>query len=136
MSDFSRDQIAKIHIQDLRLRTYIGINEDEKKNRQDVVINIRIHYHAAKAVSFNEIDEALNYRTITKRVIRHVEENRFLLLERMTDEVLALVMEHPEVMWADVQIDKPHALRFSDSVSIALSARREGYAGAEHPRSL
>jgi hypothetical protein len=53
----------------------------------------------------------------------------------MTDEVLALVMEHPEVMWADVQIDKPHALRFSDSVSIALSARREGYAGAEHPRT-
>lgn len=134
MSDFTRDQIAKIHIQDLRLRTFIGINEDEKKNRQDVVINIRIHYHAAKAVSFNEIDEALNYRTITKRVIRHVEENRFLLLERMTDEVLSLVMEHPEVMWADVQIDKPHALRFSDSVSIALSARREGYAGAEHPR--
>jgi D-erythro-7,8-dihydroneopterin triphosphate epimerase len=135
MREFTRDQIAKIHIQDLRLRTFIGINDDEKKNRQDVVINIRIHYHAAKAVSFNEIDEALNYRTITKRVIRHVEDNRFLLLERMTDEVLALVMEHPEVMWADVQIDKPHALRFSDSVSIALSARREGYAGAEHPRS-
>lgn len=135
MREFTRDQIAKIHIQDLRLRTFIGINDDEKKNRQDVVINIRIHYHAAKAVSFNEIDDALNYRTITKGVIRHVEDNRFLLLERMTDEVLALVMEHPEVMWADVQIDKPHALRFSDSVSIASSARREGYAGAEHPRS-
>ena len=50
--------------------------------------------------------------------------------ERMTDEVLSLVMEHPQVMWADVVIDKPHALRFSDSVSIALSARREGYASA------
>lgn len=136
MSAFTRDQIAKIHIQDLRLRTFIGINDDEKKNRQDVVINIRIHYHAAKAVSFNEIDEALNYRTITKGVIRHVEDNRFLLLERMTDEVLALVMHHPEVMWAEVRIDKPHALRFSDSVSIALSARREGYAGAEHPQSI
>ena len=98
-----------------------------------MVINIRIHYHAERAVSFNVIDEALNYRTITKKVIKHVESNRFLLLERMTDEVLSLVMEHPQVMWADVMIDKPHALRFSDSVSIALSARREGYAGAAHP---
>ena len=44
----------------------------------------------------------------------------------MTDEVLSLVMEHPQVMWA-MTIDKPHALRFSDSVSISLSARREGY---------
>ena len=133
MAAFQRDQIAKIHIQDLRLRTYIGINDDEKKNQQDVVINIRIHYHAEKAVSFNLIDEALNYRTITKKVIKHVESNRFLLLERMTDEVLSLVMDHFQVMWADVTIDKPHALRFSDSVSITLSARREGYAGAQHP---
>ena len=62
-------------------------------------------------------------------MITHVEQNRFLLLERMTDEVLSLVMEHPQVMWADVTIDKPHALRFSDSVSISLSARREGYSG-------
>ena len=93
MSDYKRDKIAKINIQDLRLRTYIGINDDEKKNQQDVVINIRIHYHAEKAVSFNVIEEALNYRTITKKVI-HVESNRFLLLERMTDEVLSLVMEH------------------------------------------
>ena len=133
MTDFRRDQIAKIHIRDLRLRTYIGINDDEKKNKQDVIINIRIHYHAERAVSFNVINEALNYRTITKKVIRHVESNRFLLLERMTDEVLSLVMEYPQVMWADVIIDKPHALRFSDSVSIALSARREGYAGAAQP---
>ena len=127
MTDFQRDQIAKINIRDLRLRTFIGINDDEKKNQQDVVINIRIHYHAQKAVTFNVIEEALNYRTITKKVITHVEQNRFLLLERMTDEVLSLVMEHPQVMWADVTIDKPHALRFSDSVSISLSARREGY---------
>lgn len=133
MEHFERDQIAKIHIEDLRLRTFIGINDEEKKNQQDVVINIRIHYHAAEAVTFNRIEDALNYRTITKKVIRHVEENRFLLLERMTDEVLSLVMEDPQVMWADVRIDKPHALRFSDSVSITLSARRAGYAGAEHP---
>ena len=133
MISFERDQIAKIHIEDLRLRTFIGINDDEKKNRQDVVLNIRIHYQADKAVAFNTIDEALNYRTITKKVINHVEANRFLLLERMTDELLSLVMENAEVMWADVRIDKPNALRFSDSVSITLSARREGYTGPKHP---
>ena len=33
MADFQRDQIAKINIRDLRLRTFIGINEDEKKTR-------------------------------------------------------------------------------------------------------
>ena len=98
MIEFSRDAIAKIQIDNLRLRTFIGIKDEEKANRQDVIINIRIHYHAAKAVTFNVIEEALNYRTITKEVIHHVETNRFLLLERMTDEVLSLVMAHPQVL--------------------------------------
>ncbi|MFY0992948.1 dihydroneopterin triphosphate 2'-epimerase [Halomonas sp. C05BenzN] len=117
--------LATIRIKNLRLRTHIGIKEDEIRNRQDVVINAVIRYRADKAVAFNHIEQALNYRTITKQVIAHVEENRFLLLERMTREVLDLIMAHEQVLTAQVEIDKPHALRFADSVSITLSESRE-----------
>ena len=117
--------LATIRIKNLRLRTHIGIKEEEIQNRQDVVINAVIRYRADKAVAFNRIEQALNYRTITKQVIAHVEENRFLLLERMTREVLDLIMSHEPVLTAQVESDKPHALRFADSVSITLSATRE-----------
>tara|TARA_R110001606_G_scaffold399215_1_gene582170 strand:+ start:60063 stop:60446 length:384 start_codon:yes stop_codon:yes gene_type:complete len=117
--------MARIRVKDLRLRTYIGIKEEEILNRQDVVINLTILYPAAEAVEVNEIDQALNYRTITKAVIRHVEENRFALLERLTQEILDLVMAHAKVRYAEVEVDKPHALRFAESVSITLSAQRD-----------
>jgi D-erythro-7,8-dihydroneopterin triphosphate epimerase len=117
--------LAMIRIKNLRLRTYIGIKEEEIANRQDVVINAVIRYRADKAVAFNHIEQALNYRTITKQVIALVEDSRFLLLERMTREVLDLIMSHEAVLTAQVEIDKPHALRFADSVSITLSASRE-----------
>lgn len=117
-------ELATIRIKNLRLRTHIGIKEEEIRNRQDVVINAVIRYRADKAVAFNHIEQALNYRTITKQVIAHVEENRFLLLERMTREVLDLIMAHEQVLTAQVEIDKPHALRFADSVSITLSESR------------
>lgn len=117
--------LATIRIKNLRLRTHIGIKEEEIRNRQDVVINAVIRYRADKAVAFNHIEQALNYRTITKQVIAHVEENRFLLLERMTREVLDLIMAHEQVLTAQVEIDKPHALRFADSVSITLSETRK-----------
>ncbi|MAX31964.1 D-erythro-7,8-dihydroneopterin triphosphate epimerase [Onishia taeanensis] len=122
--------LATIRIKNLRLRTYIGIKEEEIRNRQDVVINAVIRYRADRAVQFNHIDQALNYRTITKHVITHVEENRFLLLERMTREVLDIIMSYEQVLTAQVEIDKLHALRFSDSVSITLSDSREVAAGA------
>ncbi|GEK72239.1 MULTISPECIES: dihydroneopterin triphosphate 2'-epimerase [Halomonas] len=122
--------LATIRIKDLRLRTHVGIKEEEIQNRQDVVINMVIRYRADKAVAFNHIEQALNYRSITKEVIAHVEGHRFQLLERMTREVLDLVMSYEQVLAAQVEIDKPHALRFADSVSITLSdsreARREG----------
>ncbi len=35
---------AIIRIKNLRLRTFIGIKEEEIANRQDVVVNVAIHY--------------------------------------------------------------------------------------------
>lgn len=115
---------ATIRIKNLRLRTYVGIKEEEVNNRQDVVINVRLLYDADRAIRDNDIEAALNYRTITKNIIAHVEGNRFALLERMTREVLGIAMEPRAVMEAEVEIDKPHALRFSDSVSVTLSDHR------------
>jgi len=116
--------MARIRVKDLRLRTYIGINEDEILNKQDVLINVTILYRATDAVRDNDIDHALNYRTITKAIIQHVEGNRFALLERLTQEILDLVMSYKAVDYSEVEVDKPHALRFAESVSITLAGRR------------
>ncbi|MBF6623381.1 MAG: dihydroneopterin triphosphate 2'-epimerase [Pseudomonas stutzeri] len=117
--------MARIRVKDLRLRTFIGIKEEEILNKQDVLINLTMLYPAANAVRDNDIEHALNYRTITKSVIQHVEDNRFALLERLTQEILDLIMLHQEVRYAEVEVDKPHALRFAESVSITLAAQRD-----------
>ena len=118
--------MARIRVKDLLLRTYIGINEEEIRNKQDVLINLTILYPAQDAVRDNDIDHALNYRTITKAIIAHVEGNRFALLERLTQDLLDLVMGNLSVQYAEVEVDKPHALRFAESVSITLAASRAG----------
>lgn len=112
---------AIIKIKNLRLRTFIGIKDDEINNKQDVIINARIHYSAADAANSDNMDNALNYRTITKKIIALVEQQRFSLLEKLTADVLAIASEHSAVKYAEVEIDKPHALRFADSVSLTLS---------------
>lgn len=98
--------MARIRVKDLCLRTFIGINEDEILNKQDVLINLTILYAAQEAVRDNDIDHALNYRTITKAIIAHVEGNRFALLERLTQEILDLVMANASVLYAEVEVDK------------------------------
>ncbi|WP_394132700.1 dihydroneopterin triphosphate 2'-epimerase [Shewanella maritima] len=115
-----RPDTAIIRIKNLRLRTFIGIKQEEIDNQQDVIVNVIIHYCAEKACNSEDITEALNYRTITKKIIALIESNRFSLLENLTKQVLNIASEHDWVEYASVEIDKPHALRFADSVSMEL----------------
>ncbi len=112
---------ASIHVKNLRLRTLIGFNPEEKIKRQDVVINIEVDYRLSSSVLDDDVSEALNYKSITKKVIEFVENGSFLLLEKLVSDVLGICSEHPSVERARVTIDKPHALRFADSVSLSMS---------------
>lgn len=111
---------ATINIQNLRLRTFIGFNPEEKQKKQDIVLNISITYSISNAALNDAVEEALDYKVITKQVIEHVESGRFLLLEKLVADVLEICSRHPDVRSSRVTIDKPHALRFADSVSLTL----------------
>jgi len=112
--------LATIKISNLRLRTFIGFNPEEMEKKQDVVINIAIRYRLDEAVLEDRVEDALNYKTITKQVIALVEDGRFLLLEKLVADILDTCSGHPSVAHAAVTVDKPHALRFADSVSLTL----------------
>lgn len=115
---------ASIDIINLRLRTYIGFNPEEVLKQQDIVINATIRYPAGDACDSDEENQALNYKTITKQMIKHVEAGQFKLLEKLTADLLAIAMQSNRVTYAKLSVEKPHALRFADSVSLTLSAKR------------
>ena len=121
----SASNYASIQVKNLRLRTFIGFNPEEKIKQQDVIINIEIDYLLDPAVLNDEVSEALNYKTITKKVIRLVEGGKFLLLEKLVSDVLEVCSDHPSIERSRVTIDKPHALRFADSVSLAMTYQSE-----------
>lgn len=116
------DGSMSIQITNMRLRTYIGINEWEQENKQDVLININIECSAKSllACASDDIKDTINYKAISKKVISCVEESRFYLVEKMAAAILAIVLDTPLVTSASVKVEKPGALRFSDSVGVSL----------------
>ncbi|PCI29243.1 MAG: dihydroneopterin triphosphate 2'-epimerase [SAR324 cluster bacterium] len=114
--------IATIKITDLRLRTITGIEDWERKAKQDVIINMEMDYDAKLSAQNDSIDHGVNYKTITKKVIKLVEESNYQLLETLVTEILKIMRENPLVKRAWVKVDKPFALRFSDSVSLQMTS--------------
>jgi D-erythro-7,8-dihydroneopterin triphosphate epimerase len=117
--------MAIIRVKNLLIRTYIGFNPDELVNKQDVIINMEIEADIpAKAMEADEPVDIFDYKTITKKVISLVQDGRFKLLEVLTQNILDLIMEDKKVKWARVEVDKPHALRFAESVSLTMESRK------------
>ena len=115
----------QITIRDLHLRTIIGINEEERRNRQDVLINILMDVDMRRAGASDDIDDAVNYRTITKRIIQMVENSRFYLVERMAAEIAAICLDDLRVERVRVTVEKPGALRFARSVGVTIERGRD-----------
>ena len=114
-----------VKIKNLKLQTIVGINDWERKEKQDVIINIEAEFDENPALETDNIEDSVNYRTMTKKIINLVESSSFQLLEKLASEVLKIVMEDKKVLSTKVEVDKPGALRFSESVSVECSAMRE-----------
>lgn len=110
----------QILIKDLLLRAVIGVNPEERRDRQDVLVNIVLQADTRVAGASDRIEDAVNYRTITKRVIALVENSSFYLVEKMAAEIANICLEEPRVARAVVRVEKPGALRFARSVGVEI----------------
>ena len=115
----------QIHIKDLLLRTIIGINDEERRDRQDVLINLTLDVDTRRAGETDHIEDAVNYRTITKRIIQMVETSQFYLVEKLAAEIAAICLDDPRVERVRVTVEKPGALRFARSVGVSIERGRD-----------
>lgn len=111
----------EVAIHDLRLRAVIGCNPWERELRQDIVVNLRFTYDATRAIQNDDLASAIDYKSITKRVIDFVEGSSYQLVETLVARIYELVYV-PEMTLLEVRLDKPHALRFSDNVSVKVAS--------------
>ena len=116
--------MTTVRISNLKLQTIIGINDWERKKKQTILINISFKYDAQNAIKTDDIKHTIDYKTLTKQIIKAVKSTEFLLLEKLTNFILDIVMSYSIIKEATVRVDKPLALRFADSVSVELIRKR------------
>ena len=115
---------AKIRINQLTLRTIIGAYPQERLERQPIHVNIEMITDITKAIETDNLDNAVNYDSLSKNILQESEKTEFFLLENLADFILGLIMEEEKVIQATVRVTKPFALKNAESVSIELSAER------------
>jgi FolB domain-containing protein len=118
----------RIIIRDLLLRGVVGINEWERKHRQDILINMVLSVDTRAAAASDDVEDALNYRTLTKSVIELVEASSFHLVEALAEAIATVCLQDFGASTARVRVEKPGALRFASSVGVEIERHRSDHA--------
>ncbi len=109
-----------VFIEDLRIDTIIGIYDWEREVKQTIALDIEMAADNVKPASSENIDDALNYKAVSKRLIAFTEESRFQLVETLAESLAEIIMLEFNVPWCRLKLSKLGAVTGSRSVGVII----------------
>ena len=116
--------LDQIHIRDLLLRCIVGINEHERTQKQDVVVNVEMWVNLSEAVRSDDVSKTVDYKEVNKQIITAVEGSSYFLIESLASKIADVCLAHSKVRKVRVEVEKPGALRFARSVGVELTREK------------
>lgn len=104
----------------LEIKTIIGIYGWERETKQTVVLDIEMGFDISKAAETDDIQYALDYKKVSKRVISFVEESQFFLVEKLSAEIVKIIQNEFNVPWVKLTLNKKGAISGASDVGIII----------------
>jgi FolB domain-containing protein len=115
----------RILISDLAARCLIGVNDDERREKQDLIINLTVWADLRRAAASDKFEDTVDYRDLKKRILTLVENSRFFLLEALAEAIAQECLTDSRIEQVQVRVDKPTALRHARSVAVEINRLRQ-----------
>ncbi|WP_019028172.1 dihydroneopterin aldolase [Colwellia piezophila] len=110
--------MSTIYVEKLEIYTILGITEEERENKQKLIIDYWIDADISKAMMSDDIADCVNYRTVNKEILAIVQSSSYNTIERLLGILLELILSFDGVLHAKLKVAKPGALRYAKSVSV------------------
>jgi dihydroneopterin aldolase len=104
----------------LEIETIIGIYDWERTQKQTVVLDIQMAFDISKAAETDDIKHALDYKSVSKRIISFVEASEYFLVEKLIAEIAKLIQSEFHVPWVKIVLNKKGAIRGASDVGIII----------------
>jgi FolB domain-containing protein len=114
----------QIHIRDLQFRCIIGIEPAERKDKQDVMVNLTLYADLRRACGNDQIQDTVDYKVIKQQIVAMGEASSFYLIEALAQRIAEICLAHAKVDRVRVLVEKPAALRFARTVGVEIERSR------------
>lgn len=114
----------RVFIEDLQIETVIGIFDWEREIKQAVSLDVEMAFDIRAAARSDDIEDALDYKSVAKRLIQVVQDSEFQLVEALAERCATLILEEFPVHWLRLKLSKPGAVRGSSAVGVIIERDR------------
>lgn len=117
-------KLSIVRVKNLRLRSFIGFIDWETEKLQDVIISFSFKYDTSMASKSDDVQDAVDYKKITKGIIDFVDQQSFHLIEALANKIYNHIqIADSAIQEITVRVEKPHALRFADNVLVEIDGK-------------
>ena len=116
----------KIILTDLRIDAVIGIWNWEKRNPQTITIDLEMLTDIKKASQSDSIKDAVDYKAVSKRVKKFIQESQFNLIETLAENVAKIILEEFDIQWLKLSVSKPFAIKDSKNIGVCIERTKDG----------
>lgn len=111
----------RLFLRDYEVWINIGVHDFEKRGEQRVLINVDLFVPLAQSTpQADRLDEVLDYDFIRRTITERVSRGHIHLQETLADDVLQLMLAHPQVKAARVSTEKPDVYPDCDAVGVEV----------------
>jgi len=116
----------RLFLRDYEVWINIGVHDFEKKGEQRVLINVDLYVPLALSTPQRDrLDEVLDYDFIRRSIAGRVAQGHIHLQETLADDVLRLMLDHPQVRAARVSTEKPDVYPDCEAVGCEVFGMKE-----------
>lgn len=109
-----------VFIEQLSVITTIGVYDWEQTIEQKLVFDIEMGWDNRLAAKSDDVKDCLSYADISETVVKHVEGQRFALVERVAEEVAELLLNRFNSPWVRIKLSKPGAVARAANVGVII----------------
>ncbi len=114
-----------VFVRDLTIETIIGIYDHERTAKQTIVLDFDMSFDIGKAALSEDIEDALNYKTLTDTIKEFVEGSEYLLIETLAERIASIIIDDFGVAKVKLTLHKPNALSGSTDVGVVIERSAE-----------
>ena len=112
MLDYNKDISMKIRnrkilINNLIIQASVGVYENEKQNKQKIIVNVELLLSNDSEPKQDNLEATQDYSQFRKCLIDIIESQHFQLLEVLVEKIHSTLMMNKYVLGAKVNISKP-----------------------------